>query len=770
MLSDEQIKQYWSEDFKNSWVKGWVKWREQFTAFVEWADQLGADDLRKDDVLERMWNAREAMTLGPGDYVSLGAARHDPDVIEAIADLRGIQAPTDLEERADYLQDRFENMKELIRPMTKRLPNARIKRVFVTLFPADLHSVLIAPRAKQVVELVLGEKRGLPLFRYHVLVRGKLRSVLGEEQSIKEQVERSIFCWWLHEQYEHLMKGSVGGAKELVAGPVGEEQPLKIWPFGKQLKGTFAIPGMDQCYRDLVQAAVEGASRDDVISELGDDPVYETFSAKSLRMTLVRVKKLGFIEEKDGQCYPTQDGEDLLENEQADILVERLFERVFGMAQLIRILEESSKPLSRMEVYTALQKIYPRWTSLRVPGALVNWAKALGLVEIDESKARVLTEYGRSWARRLPKKLPGPPAADTSGDIDDEEGIDPELSHGGLGAAEDRLKTNSLDAIVAAMAQDEETKDFVFEASQVAALHLAWHSNPRKRFVILSGLSGTGKTAITLCYSKVYCQLSKVDPDTHREVVAVSPDWRDPTGLLGYFNALHEEPTFQAEPALRLLIRAAKDPERPYFLVLDEMNLARVERYFANFLSSMETGEPLVLHGGDGLVNGIPSKLAWPRNLFIAGTVNMDETTKAFSDKVLDRAFTLEFWEVDLEEFFSRRAAKSGGERAADVEALLVELNGLLRPIRRHFGYRSADEILRFMEQAGDGDGRAGLLDHAVFSKVLPRLRGEETGEFRDALTKLGKACVAHQLARCTTKIEEIGSRMAASGVARFWG
>ena len=78
--------------------------------------------------------------------------------------------------------------------------------------------------------------------------------------------------------------------------------------------------------------------------------------------------------------------------------------------------------------------------------------------------------------------------------------------------------------------------------------------------------------------------------------MAVSPDWRDPTGILGYFNALHADPTYQPEPALRLVLAAVANPKKPFFLILDEMNLARVERYFAPFLSSMETGEAL-LHG-----------------------------------------------------------------------------------------------------------------------------------------------------------------------------
>src|SRR5690606_31917355 len=127
-------------------------------------------------------------------------------------------------------------------------------------------------------------------------------------------------------------------------------------------------------------------------------------------------------------------------------------------------------------------------------------------------------------------------------------------------------------------------------------LHTAWHFHPGKRFAILSGLSGTGKTRLLTEYARIYCELAGGDVANNMATVAVSPDWRDPTGLLGYFNALHAEPTFQIEPALALLLEAHQSPEEPFFLILDEMNLARVERYFAPFLSAMETQGDLVLH------------------------------------------------------------------------------------------------------------------------------------------------------------------------------
>jgi hypothetical protein len=152
----------------------------------------------------------------------------------------------------------------------------------------------------------------------------------------------------------------------------------------------------------------------------------------------------------------------------------------------------------------------------------------------------------------------------------------------------------------------------------------------------------------------------KEEPVASLVVVAVRPDWTDHRGLLGYLNPLSNK--YVTTPFLELLLRAdeecqiaqrAQRPPRPFFVLLDEMNLARVEHYFADFLSALESGEPLSLHENAAIEEGeeehaVPRRLAIPPNLFLLGTVNVDETTYLFSPKVLDRAFTIEFDKVDL--------------------------------------------------------------------------------------------------------------------------
>ena len=164
-----------------------------------------------------------------------------------------------------------------------------------------------------------------------------------------------------------------------------------------------------------------------------------------------------------------------------------------------------------------------------------------------------------------------------------------------------------------------------------------------KPFTILAGGTGTGKTR-----SAKLAAISIADKN-NVEVVSIGADWTDNRPLLGFRNLLAEGgKTYVAPPALRITLRALENPGKPYFLVLDEMNLSHVERYFADFLSSMESKEPLKLHDSAESLNtedgvSVPGKIAYPNNLFVIGTVNIDETTYMFSPKVLDRAHVIEF-------------------------------------------------------------------------------------------------------------------------------
>jgi hypothetical protein len=178
-----------------------------------------------------------------------------------------------------------------------------------------------------------------------------------------------------------------------------------------------------------------------------------------------------------------------------------------------------------------------------------------------------------------------------------------------------------------------------------------------KPFVILAGGTGTGKTKCAIEVALKVCRKQPIGESVDYEVVAVGADWTDTRPLLGYENILGASPSYTVPKALDLIIRASRNPDRPFFLILDEMNLSHVERYFSDFLSIMESkkidteASTIKLHANkdgmpstDGNVGGkVEQRIQWPDNLFVIGTVNIDETTHMFSPKVLDRAHVIEF-------------------------------------------------------------------------------------------------------------------------------
>jgi len=257
---------------------------------------------------------------------------------------------------------------------------------------------------------------------------------------------------------------------------------------------------------------------------------------------------------------------------------------------------------------------------------------------------------------------------------------------------------------------------------------MRYHLSLKTRgFVILSGVSGTGKSWLTRLYAQAV--------GGEFQLVPVAPNWTTNEDLLGFHNPVTD--SYVDTDFTRFLRRAVEEQNRaegagtmprPFFVVLDEMNLARVEYYFAKFLSVMEARDQ-----EDVVVElSATERLPLPRNLFAVGTVNVDETTHGFADKVYDRAQVIELpiGEEDL-------AAHIGDVAHAPLLISIWRAVARVAP----FAYRVADEVDRYVSGAED----AGLewdkaLDHQVLQKVLPKLAraDDRVGE---ALTSLQEVC-----------------------------
>jgi len=287
-----------------------------------------------------------------------------------------------------------------------------------------------------------------------------------------------------------------------------------------------------------------------------------------------------------------------------------------------------------------------------------------------------------------------------------------------------------------------------------------------KPFVLLSGLSGSGKTKLAQSFSQWLCE-----DKTQYCIVPVGADWTNREPLLGYVNALNNSEYILPENgALQLLLRANDNQEKPYFLILDEMNLSHVERYFADFLSVMESKDKFKLHSDkENKKSGVPHEINWPKNLFVVGTVNIDETTYMFSPKVLDRANVIEFRvnETEIEGFLNagkeiKPITKMGiamsnsfvaiakkDQNDSDFSKLNIELLDFFKELQvlgAEFGYRTATEIQILFSKIelinpAYSDKANEKIDIAIMQKLLPKLHGSRR-KLLKTLNLLAQKCL----------------------------
>lgn len=314
-----------------------------------------------------------------------------------------------------------------------------------------------------------------------------------------------------------------------------------------------------------------------------------------------------------------------------------------------------------------------------------------------------------------------------------------------------------------------------------------------KPFLLLAGISGTGKSQKVKELAYLTCPKDGVlDTDSTTPgnycLIEVKPNWHDSTELLGYYSNLTEK--YNITPFLHFVYKATRNPDVPFFICLDEMNLAPVEQYFAEYLSVLETrsvkdgrietAELLSKKLFEGCAEDrgyTPDELIvlsylkenglrLPENLFVIGTVNMDDTTHQFSRKVIDRAFTIEMNGDELEEMFAEDNAKTlsytnnplpiselkpkfvkAAEALNDpvvngykdriielVPAKLKAINAILKDTPFRVSYRVQNEFVLYLStlilKRKDDETIDDLINEAalviLLEKILPRVQGDE--------------------------------------------
>lgn len=324
-----------------------------------------------------------------------------------------------------------------------------------------------------------------------------------------------------------------------------------------------------------------------------------------------------------------------------------------------------------------------------------------------------------------------------------------------------------------------------------------------KPFVILSGNSGTGKTRIATRFAKYLEKKTDAGVKNHL-LIPVGADWTDNTKILGYYNPLADNGAgkYEKTDVFKFIELAGANPEIPFFLILDEMNLSHVERYFADFLSKMELLD--YKENSEPVFFDIPGygKLELPKNLFITGTVNIDETTYMFSPKVLDRANVIEF-KPEMEDVLDNlletsngdddKTAESGvaegfmklenevrsGTIPEEVQPLLKEIKPILESFYKElekcgfeFAYRTVKEIrlyaiAAFKTAEGEKPTATDIADIQILQKILPKIHGNKK-QIGSLLDELEKLCDENQLKESLAKIRQMKDRLSRFQYASF--
>jgi len=346
-------------------------------------------------------------------------------------------------------------------------------------------------------------------------------------------------------------------------------------------------------------------------------------------------------------------------------------------------------------------------------------------------------------------------------------------------------------------------KGFYYTKEEVINLFLSLKTKP---FVILSGISGTGKTKVIQWLAE---SVGATEKNGRFTLIPVRPDWNDGSDLLGYVDIKGE---FKPGPLTKVILEAEQHEEDPYFVLLDEMNLARVEHYFSDILSVMESRrwEDGKIVSSNLLAEEIAGQdISLPPNVYIIGTVNMDETTHPFSKKVLDRANTIEFNRVQLSHLDFLKELKKVEPISLKQEVFaavylhlkdvyhlyphivekatteLVQINEYLQPLGAHVGYRVRDEICFYLAYNEEGQLMTyeNAFDHCLLQKILPRISGSDTRVQR-ALEQLFTFCTNIELngeydglldfpyakyPKSANKILEMLRRLHSDGFTSFW-
>lgn len=730
-----------------SWDEGSSQWVLDLAETIRWVRSADENTRCTYEFQKRLWEDNHVAAVGQGS-VPVERALADKGFRTWIAKNSMDSLPATAEQQGQFLTNFYRELKQQLKPFTERVPHLKIFRVLAALYP-DAMTTIASTGALWRLVREMGIENGLEAAQQHVWARDRLKAVLGPEApELVAKAERMAIPWLLYARY---VKAPDQRTEE--ENPPGKESSLLPLPAVRRRRGLTAIKGMFPAVLSTLEFVRDGVTREQLIDFLRSTS--PDVKVSSLGVTINSyLGELDVIRLEGDRYVLTERGQNVLESQDPSYLADWLLTRILGVDRAIVDLRDKGA-LPAAELISSIRKTNPNWTSNFVPQAMISWLRSFGVIRTTAQNNYELTDIGQQWGSRIhwtPECLPA--------ELDAEPVATPISTPERNGT---EVVTSSITEIVTSVQSAGH-----FSAALIAQLHAGLWAHSRRHFAILTGLSGSGKTLLARAYARA---LPGPTVEPRLFTLPVQPGWYDPGALLGFPNPLRDE-SYVRTGFLDFLTAAAGDPARPYVAVFDEMNLSHPEQYMAPLLSAMETGDSIHLHNEGDFFDGVPGAIDYPNNLVLIGTVNMDETTHGLSDKVLDRSFVIEFWDIDLDDY--PHWGKKGLDSEEELRTRKV-LDGLLQalsPARLHFGWRVVDEILEFLGKASKAPDILSFdsaLDGVIYAKVLPKLRGEDTPRLRDALKKCEKVLTDFDLTRSQAKVAELAQELDRTGTARFW-